>query len=101
MIRHAIIFYSIILVLIGGDVNNQVSASEAMASTGQPAMSVEEFVHQIYFEGLPYDKASQYGPDAVPKLLAMLKDPNEKPYRSNIIVTLGVIGILLTVRDSS
>jgi len=92
MIRHAIMFFSIVLVLMGGSVHTQVSVAEAMAPAGQTPKNVEEFVQQIYFEGVPYEKASQYGPDAVPKLLAMLKDPNEKAYRSNIIVTLGIIG---------
>ena len=92
MIRHAILFFSIIFVLMGGSVHNQVAVSGAMASNGQSPGSVEEFVQQIYFEGIPYDQASQYGQDDVPKLLAMLKDPNEKAYQSNIIVTLGIIG---------
>ncbi len=88
MIRHIIVFGSIIIVLVGGNVHPQVSLSEAMAASG----NVEEFVHQIYYEGVPYEQASQYGPDDVPKLLNMLKDPNEKLYWSNIIVTLGIIG---------
>ena len=92
MIRQAILFFSIIFVFMGGSVHTQVSVSEAMTSADQAPGSVEEFVHQIYFEGVPYKQASQYGQDDVPKLLAMLKDPNEKAYRSNIIVTLGIIG---------
>lgn len=92
MIRETIIFSSIIFVLMGGSVQTQVSVAEAMAQAGQTPGSVEEFVQQFYFEGVPYDQASQYGQDAVPKLLAMLNDPKEKAYRSNIIVTLGIIG---------
>ena len=88
MIRQNSMFYSIIFVLIFGSAHSLGSASVVMAAPG----NVEEFVHQIYFEGVPYEQASQYGPDAVPKLLAMLKDPNEKAFRSNIIVTLGIIG---------
>jgi len=88
MIRHIIMFYSIFFVLMGGSVHIQMSVSEAMAAPG----NVEEFVQEIYFEGIPYEQASQYGQDDVPKLLAMLKDPNKKAYRSNIIVTLGIIG---------
>jgi PBS lyase HEAT-like repeat-containing protein len=88
MIRHTIVFYSIIVVLMGGGVYTTVSVSEAMAASE----NVEEFVQQIYFEGIPYDQASQYGPDDVPKLLAMLNDPKNKSFQSNIIVTLGIIG---------
>lgn len=88
MIRHTIVFYSIIVVLMGGGVYTTVSVSEAMAASG----NVEEFVQQIYFEGIPYDQASQYGQDDVPKLLAMLNDPKNKSFQSNIIVTLGIIG---------
>jgi HEAT repeat protein len=92
MIRHTIVFYSIFVVLMGGSMHSQVSATEAMAPAAQAPKSVEEFVQEIYFEGVPYEQASQYGKEDVPKLLAMLKDPDKKPYRSNIVVTLGIIG---------
>jgi HEAT repeat protein len=92
MIRHTIVFYSIFVVLMGGSMHTQVSAAEAMAPAVQAPKSVEEFVQEIYFEGVPYEQASQYDKEDVPKLLAMLNDPAKKPYRSNIIVTLGIIG---------
>ncbi len=85
MIRHTIVFLSIIIVLLGGSLYPQIALSEASGN-------VEEFVRQIYYEGIPYEQASHYGHEDVPKLLAMLEDPKEKLYRSNIIVTLGIIG---------
>jgi len=88
MIRQTIVFCSMIVVLLGGGVSTQLTFSEAVAAPG----NVEEFVQQIYFEGIPYEQASQYGQDDVPKLLAMLKDSKAQLYQSNIIVTLGIIG---------
>lgn len=83
----------IILIIVLGNLGNTSSWSMASpAETDSPTMSVEEFVHQIYFEGTPYSEAAKYGPENVSTLLAMLKDPNEKPYWSNIVVTLGAIG---------
>jgi len=88
MIRQTIVFCSMIVVLLGSSVFTQLAFSEAMAAP----VNVEAFVQQIYFEGIPYEQASQYGQDDVPKLLAMLKDSKNKSFRSNIIVTLGIIG---------
>ncbi len=88
MIRQAIVFYSMIAVLMGSSLFSEAAFSEAIAAPE----NVEEFVEQIYFEGIPYEQASQYGQDDVPKLLAMLKDSKKKAFQSNIIVTLGIIG---------
>ena len=74
MIRQAIVFYSMIAVLMGNSLFLEAAFSEAIAAPE----NVEEFVEQIYFEGIPYEQASQYGQDDVPKLLAMLKDSKKK-----------------------
>ncbi len=91
MLRHIITFYSIMVLFIGVGVHFQSPLSEAMSS-GKAPSNVEDFVQEVYFEGVPYEEASLYGEDSVPKLLAMLKDPNAKAFQSNIIVTLGIIG---------
>ena len=88
MIRQTIVFYSMIGVLMGSCLFSELAFSEAIAAPE----NVEEFVEQIYFEGIPYEQAAQYGQDDVPKLLAMLKDSKKKAFQSNIIVTLGIIG---------
>lgn len=65
----------------------------ANASGGaEPSMAIQDFVHQFFVEGVPYAQAAGYGPEEVPILLDMLNDPREKPYWSNIAVTLGIIG---------
>lgn len=61
------------------------------AATG-PRIPVEEFVSQIYIEGLPLDKAAAYGDEDVDKLLTMLNDPAQSRYHENIALTLGMIG---------
>ena len=53
---------------------------------------VEEFVTQIYFEGLPLDVAAEYGPQDAEILAAMLEDPSLVTYHENIALTLGMIG---------
>jgi hypothetical protein len=57
-----------------------------------PGSSVEEFVHKVYVHGVPYEPASKFPSSDVPQLLRMLADPNEQPYWSNIVATLGAIG---------
>jgi HEAT repeat protein len=54
--------------------------------------TIKDFVHQTFIHGVPYEQASEYGPEVVPTLLAMLESPREETYWSNIAVTLGVIG---------
>jgi len=62
-----------------------------LLSAEQP-MDVKEFVRRIFIEGVPYEEARKYGPTDVPTLLKMLADPKEEAYRTNIVVTLGIIG---------
>lgn len=52
---------------------------------------VENLVHKHYINGIPYVEAHNLGPEAVPYLVEMLQDPNEKEFWVNIIVTLGFI----------
>jgi hypothetical protein len=61
-------------------------------SSGAGQVPVEEFVTQIYFEGLPLDKAAEYGNEAVQPLLGILADPSMVRYHENAALTLGMIG---------
>ena len=53
---------------------------------------VDEFVTQIYFEGLPLDLAAEYGPEDAQVLIGMLEDDKFVTYHENIALTLGMIG---------
>jgi hypothetical protein len=53
---------------------------------------VDEFVSQIYFDGLPLDKAAGYGDESVDPLIAILRDPSRRRYHENAALTLGMIG---------
>jgi hypothetical protein len=53
---------------------------------------IEAFVRQVFIHGVPYEDAVQFDSSNVPKLVAMLADPDEKPYWANIVVVLGMIG---------
>lgn len=81
-----------ILVLLGGCANSRALAAGQMQAMGEATMNVQEFVHQVFIEGVPYAGVAQYGSDDVPTLLAMLNEPQEKAHWSNIVVTLGIIG---------
>jgi hypothetical protein len=65
--------------------------TQASTAGGAP-MPVEEFVTQIYFEGLPLAQAATYGEEEVETLLRMLDDPNMVQFHENIALTLGMIG---------
>jgi len=54
--------------------------------------SVVDFVHRTYFEGTPYAIASTYGADDAKTLLQLLGKTEERPFYSNIVTTLGMIG---------
>lgn len=53
---------------------------------------VTEFVRTVFIEGVPYERANQYGADAVPTLTPMLNDTNEEPHWARVAMVLGVIG---------
>lgn len=75
----------------------------AFANTGEEPRSsvitIEEFVRSLHPHGVSVSDARKYkSPNGNPnnnnveKLLGMLDNPNEKPYWSTIVVTLGLIG---------
>lgn len=57
----------------------------------EPPVDLRTFVTASYFHGLPYAEAHAYGPQAVPQLVAMLKDSSLEPNWTNIVATLGCI----------
>ena len=64
----------------------------APAETIAQDQDIRDFVTQIYYQGVPYDEANDYGPEVVPTLLEMLGDTTMTPYWANIAVTLSIIG---------
>ena len=65
-----------------GDESGELSAS----------VSVQEFVSQHYFDGLPFDKASAYSEADLPQLEALLADSSKSEYWANVAGAIGVIG---------
>lgn len=61
-------------------------------TTAQEQQDIRDFVHQIYYQGVPYEEANAYDPEVVPTLLEMLNDTTETTYWANIAVTLAIIG---------
>lgn len=68
----------------------QASAKNQQANNS--SITVEDFVRKIYFEGIPYAQASKFGMADIRRLTRMLRDPREKHYWSNIVITLGMTG---------
>jgi hypothetical protein len=85
-----------------GQTERQVNATECRAFAGRaqsstrtksrPKPGIVDFVHRDYVEGVPYDLASSYNREDAEKLIGLLDDQAERPYLTNIVVTLGMIG---------
>lgn len=75
--------------LVGGTTSTESTASEVSDEGNGP---VREFVSQIYFHGLPLDKAASYGDADVTILLDMLQEPGVVQYHEHVALTLGMIG---------
>jgi len=75
---------------------SQVCAGEhstASQSSGHKgAGEVQQFVRQMYIEGVPYEVGSRFTSADVPTLLTMLSNSAEERYWSNIVLVLGMIG---------
>jgi hypothetical protein len=66
--------------------------AQAQPLETRPA-AIQEFVRQVYIEGVPYEKVVGLSRDAaIPVLLPMLNDPREDEHWPNIVVTLGMLG---------
>ncbi len=87
-----VIFSAISVVLFLGCEQPQSSFAVDGQEPAAPPTDVREFVRRAYFEGVPYDQASQYGRAAVPVLAAMLQDEKEVAHWSNVAITLCMIG---------
>lgn len=61
------------------------------AASGPPE-PVTEFVSKTYFEGVPFNQASRYTNEDVPKLAAVLDDSTKQEAWGNAVATLGAIG---------
>ena len=72
-----------------------VAVLAACGSVAQPPsldQRVRQFVTASYIHGVPYDEARALGPQAVGILIPLLDDPAMSASRSNIVVTLGILG---------
>ena len=72
-----------------------LGAACAPAQQAPPATldaTVRAFVTPTYAHGVPYDRARNLGAQAVPVLITLIDEPSMRPHRSNIVVTLGILG---------
>jgi hypothetical protein len=70
----------------------EVHVAQVAPASEAPTMPVEEFVEALWFEGTPYNLASQYSVEDVPTLEAILEDNAEAESWPTAIATLGAIG---------
>lgn len=78
--------------MAGGDASTQ--SAELLGQTGGdgPLPPVDEFVRQLYFEGLPLARAAEFGADDLAPLVAILNSPEDVLYHENAALTIGMIG---------
>jgi hypothetical protein len=81
--------FVVVIGVIGLFLLGVLAANSGMQGTNE---NVEKFVRVQYRHGLPYQEAAKFGKSDVPTLLRMLSDKNDRPYWSNIVLTLGIIG---------
>jgi hypothetical protein len=68
------------------------SAGDAPAQEDAGVAAAEALVRQHYFEGIPYEPARALTPAGVARLAEMLENPEDGPYRANIVMALGLSG---------
>jgi hypothetical protein len=66
--------------------------SVGAAAHADSAADAESWVREIYFEGLPYERASSLDTAAVGRLIEMLADPAEIAHHGNVVLALGMSG---------
>jgi hypothetical protein len=66
--------------------------SAGASAHADSAADAEDLVREIYFEGLPYKRASSLDATAVRRLIEMLADPVETPHHGNVVLALGMSG---------
>jgi hypothetical protein len=78
----------------GGVTSRAAPPSPTPSETGKAGgrVDLKTFVTSWYPRGVPYAEAHAYGPQAVPELVAMLKDRSFEPHWTKIVTTLGFIG---------
>jgi hypothetical protein len=81
-----------LVVVSAAEHGDEVRSTTIGAGTVQSEQNIEEFVRRFYAHGVPYNEARRFGTSAVPRLLQMLEDPNQKPYWANIVGVLGIVG---------
>jgi len=68
------------------------SAASADQAEDSDVMDIQDFVSQVFIEGVNIAEASKYASSVVPTLLEMLGDPEQEATWANVVVVLGIIG---------
>ena len=67
-------------------------ASGQTGTSGDVTSDIRSFVRRLYIYGVPYQRARAYGTAQLPTLRAMLVDPGQAAYWSNIVTVMSIIG---------
>jgi len=63
------------------------------ADAGEPARAdVAEWVSQVHFEGIPFERAAALDAEGVAVLVALLRDPERERDHANALVAIGIAG---------
>lgn len=76
---------------IAGAISDFMTLTLAAHNEGQD-LSIEEFVSQIYFDGIPLGQTDRYSSSDAVRLYAMLNDESLIQFHENIALTIGMIG---------
>jgi hypothetical protein len=57
-----------------------------------PLRPIREFVRRYWVHGVPYAEALRYDREAVPELVGMLRNTEERPFWSNVVHMIGLLG---------
>jgi PBS lyase HEAT-like repeat len=84
---------AIILVCLGLVADSRKTGFAGSQDYNADVKSINDFVHQTFIHGVPYQQVIKYkADDVLPILLKMLADPEEEAARSNVATTLGMLG---------
>jgi hypothetical protein len=79
-----------------GECNAYLERSSTLPSAAPSqlqAATVEDFVHNVYIHGVPFEEARRFkSSEDVEKLGSLLKDSSQQRYWANAATTLGMIG---------
>lgn len=89
-----LLIVSLCFIIVSSNIHSQqISKDESIASSeDNTVLTIDTFVRQLHIHGVPYDKASKFTSEDLPKLYEILSSQEDQEYWSNAIITVCIIG---------